>query len=359
MCNDDIKTVSAINPSVFCNTKYSLTSIPSVDAENCTLLLCGNNRIIAEEDIMQLSDILHIAHEYDERIPDCRIYSDDIRFDYSSALSPDLYTHLTYCKYDSKHYALILHYYITLSDNDCIFGDITYGEGGEISRYTAVFEHKKDVIFIDCAFDGSSLVIERADFLEGKRKKRRYPFIMVDSRAIRILTATIIMALAIIAAIVYFISYCDNITKNTLIISPETTQSETAPYEFLPSGSKETDKKDSETVFEGNGSLNDIQNTSNNQPKYNNLSLVEFTETVSAGDKANISVKGKPHAVYSIEVNYSSGKSSASGLESKMSNGDGIVSWSWTVGSRTAAGKYSVVIKSESVSYIFYFEVVE
>ena len=359
MLNDDIKTVSAINPSIFCNTKYSLTSIPSVDEQNCTLLLCGTNRIIAEEDILQLNEILRIAHEYDERIPNCRIYSDDIRFDYSSALTPDLYTHLTYCKYDSMHYALILHYYITLSDNDCIFGDITYGESGEISRYTAVFEHKKDVIFIDCSFDGSSLVIERADFLEGKRKKRRYPFIMVDSKAIRIFTATVIMAAAIIAAIVYFVSYGDKITKNALIISPEDTQSESAPYEFLPSGSKETGEKDSETVFDGNDSLNDVQNTSKNQPKYDDLSLIEFSEIISAGDKAKISVKGKPNTVYSIEVNYSSGKSNASGLESKMSDSDGVISWSWTVGSRTSAGEYSVVIKSNGESYTFYFEVME
>ena len=356
MHKDGITEVSVVNPAVFNCSKYSLTSLPRVESKNAVFLLTGKNRSCAEEDIMKLVDILRLSHEYDERIPLCRIYTDDNRFDYSSALTPDLYTHLTYGKLSGEHYYLILHYYISIDDGDCIFGDITYGNDGEISRFTAVFEHKKDVIFIDCSGDGSSLVVERADFLAGKRKKHRYPFIMVNSRAMQIFTATVIMVAAIATAVIYLITYSDNITRNAMIITPSVTQSESSAFEFLPSGTKEASPSDTFDIAE---STEAVTNDLSEQPIYDGLTLVDLSTSVSAGSRAYVTVKGESDTVYSISVYYSSGKSSASGLESKMSDSDGLVSWSWSVGSRTSAGKYRIVISAKGESYTYYFEVTQ
>ncbi|WEG14688.1 DNA/RNA non-specific endonuclease [Pullulanibacillus sp. KACC 23026] len=67
--------------------------------------------------------------------------------------------------------------------------------------------------------------------------------------------------------------------------------------------------------------------------------------TVHDGGKATVTVKTKPNVQGTIEVDYGSGPSHASGLEPKTSDAKGKISWTWTVGSRTKAGTYNVIIK--------------
>lgn len=75
-----------------------------------------------------------------------------------------------------------------------------------------------------------------------------------------------------------------------------------------------------------------------------NFSLESFTEVVVPNEKAYIEIKGIPNTTYSIDVYYKSGKSSAKGLEDKVSDENGLVSFEWTVGSQVTSGTYNVII---------------
>lgn len=72
---------------------------------------------------------------------------------------------------------------------------------------------------------------------------------------------------------------------------------------------------------------------------------------------ATVSAKGKPNTPYSIEVHYSSGKSTAAGLEPKTSDSNGNVSWSFKVGGRTKPGQYKLIISDGIKSAEFNFTV--
>lgn len=88
------------------------------------------------------------------------------------------------------------------------------------------------------------------------------------------------------------------------------------------------------------------------------LQLVSMTETVSAGKKATVTVKGLTNTEYSITVTYSK-VSEASGLEPKCTDGQGIVSWEWRVGNQTKPGKYTIEIQSRTEKITLYFNVTE
>ena len=81
------------------------------------------------------------------------------------------------------------------------------------------------------------------------------------------------------------------------------------------------------------------------------IKLVSSTEICSPGETARIRIQGKPNTEYSIKVRYSSGYSSANGLNKKTSNYNGYVSWSWKVGTRTTAGTYPITITGGGETY--------
>lgn len=87
--------------------------------------------------------------------------------------------------------------------------------------------------------------------------------------------------------------------------------------------------------------------------------LLSLTEKVGRGETASVEVIGEPNKEYSITVFYSSGPSTAAGLESKRSDANGCVSWSWRVGSRTRAGEYKIEITGENELLTLYFTVEE
>lgn len=87
------------------------------------------------------------------------------------------------------------------------------------------------------------------------------------------------------------------------------------------------------------------------------LTLVDITETVSAGKTASVTVKGLPNTEYSIVVTYATTVSQAKGLEEKYTDENGIVTWSWRVGNQTKPGKYAVEIQSRTEKITLYFNV--
>lgn len=86
------------------------------------------------------------------------------------------------------------------------------------------------------------------------------------------------------------------------------------------------------------------------------LRLISLTETVEVSQTASVTVKGLPNTEYDITVTYSS-ESEAAGLENKVSDNDGTVSWSWRVGARTKPGRYTIDIRCHSEKITLYFEV--
>lgn len=85
------------------------------------------------------------------------------------------------------------------------------------------------------------------------------------------------------------------------------------------------------------------------------LEITGVSSVVSPGEYAYVSIQGKPNTDYSITVTYKSGASTAEGLYTKTSDGNGNVSWEWKVGTRTSSGTYPIRISGggQSVSCEF------
>ena len=89
------------------------------------------------------------------------------------------------------------------------------------------------------------------------------------------------------------------------------------------------------------------------------LELVSLTTPVKAGKSATIEVIAEPNTKYSITVRYSSGPSSAKGLEPATSDESGRVSWTWKVSANVKPGEYTIEIKSGNAVYKTTFVVEE
>lgn len=74
------------------------------------------------------------------------------------------------------------------------------------------------------------------------------------------------------------------------------------------------------------------------------LSILSVTSPVSKGSTATLTAQAAPGAACTITVYYKSGPSQAQGLEPRTAGADGKISWSWTVGVRTSAGNWRIVV---------------
>lgn len=79
-------------------------------------------------------------------------------------------------------------------------------------------------------------------------------------------------------------------------------------------------------------------------PAATGVTITREPGTVSAGSTASVSAKAAPGVTCSITVMYKSGASTAQGLGPKTTSGDGSVSWSWKVGTRTTPGSWPVTV---------------
>ncbi|MBR7083240.1 MAG: pilus assembly protein, partial [Clostridia bacterium] len=87
--------------------------------------------------------------------------------------------------------------------------------------------------------------------------------------------------------------------------------------------------------------------------------LISLTSPVKAGENATITIQGKPNTKYYITVIYKSGPSDAEELNEKISDSNGVVSWTWKVGARTSAGTWKIVIKGGGQEKTFSFDVIK
>lgn len=80
------------------------------------------------------------------------------------------------------------------------------------------------------------------------------------------------------------------------------------------------------------------------EPTGDGIVFVEWPQTISQGSTATVTIKGEPNTTYSIKVYIKSGTSSAKGLEDKVSDGNGYVTWTWKISSRTSTGDYKIIV---------------
>lgn len=94
------------------------------------------------------------------------------------------------------------------------------------------------------------------------------------------------------------------------------------------------------------------------EPSQDTLVILSWPQEVHRNHTYTVTVKGKPNTEYSIVVNYKSGPASAAGLETKYSDADGYVSWTWKVGGRTSAGSFTIVVSGGGEQETVTFEVI-
>jgi hypothetical protein len=74
------------------------------------------------------------------------------------------------------------------------------------------------------------------------------------------------------------------------------------------------------------------------------LKLVKATGPVAPSDSATLTVRTIKGSTCSIDVQYDTGSSLAEGLD-EQDTGDGtLVTWTWVVGSNTAAGRWPIYV---------------
>lgn len=83
---------------------------------------------------------------------------------------------------------------------------------------------------------------------------------------------------------------------------------------------------------------------SQNAVIFGEMELIHFTNTVVRGNKAELVLIGKPNTEYTIRVTYHSGISKSKSLSPQISDHNGIINWSWTVGASTKVGTYPVEV---------------
>ena len=77
------------------------------------------------------------------------------------------------------------------------------------------------------------------------------------------------------------------------------------------------------------------------------IEVVSLTSPIERGGEASITIKTNSKVKCTITVYYKSGKSTAQGLEDKVSDSSGNCSWSWKVGTNTTPGDWKIVLTAE------------
>lgn len=362
--NENYPSVTLYDLEKYHNFKYNFKNIPCFD-KGIIFLMNEINCSEAEADIMLLTDIFVAAHKNEPLFPVTHIYTDDIRFDASDALDPHQFCHFELfdkTTEDNTDYILILHFYITPDPRNIIYGDIYYLSDGSIGKYNTVFEHENDIFFVNCKKHGSRLEVQRVIYNKGKRKKRLYPFIKIGMRAAYFISGMLVIVTVSLIMTAFYIY--DNIkpkNDSVVVIKPDslniTSISEPQTYLDIVETVENNDEilkteiitetenitSESDTIIQSITTVPEPE--SEIAVNITGLSLISITSPITQGNTAVLKIQGRPDTVYSISVYYTSGISSASGLEEKNSDSSGYAEWSWKIGNRTKTGTFKIEIK--------------
>lgn len=93
--------------------------------------------------------------------------------------------------------------------------------------------------------------------------------------------------------------------------------------------------------------------------EYEGLKVTKLTKKVNNNDYATVTIQGKPNTEYKCAVQYTTKWSTAEGLGKKVSDENGVVSWTWKVGAKTKAGDHKIKITGGDEEIIVTFETVK
>jgi len=75
--------------------------------------------------------------------------------------------------------------------------------------------------------------------------------------------------------------------------------------------------------------------------------IVSYPKTAKRNEKVSLTIQALPNTKYHIVVNYKSGPSESKDLDEKISDSNGVVTWTWKVGARSAAGTFEIIVKDD------------
>lgn len=114
------------------------------------------------------------------------------------------------------------------------------------------------------------------------------------------------------------------------------------------------DEKKDNTTQQVNGNSEDSTEPGTQSPdsslasdvpaKPGEIYVRSLTSPIKRGRTAYMEILGIPGEEYSIAVHYASSISKAADLVPKTADENGLVTWQWKVGSRTAAGTYKIIV---------------
>ena len=148
--------------------------------------------------------------------------------------------------------------------------------------------------------------------------------------------------------------YIINTTASSLSVSAEPTR-ETTSAESTETTAEATTA--SASITESSAVTASATESTVESREPTGISLDYLTTPIKINAKATVRIKGKPNTEYKISVFYSSAASTAKGLEAKISDGGGMVSWTWKVGARTKEGDFKIVISGGGETFTTYFRV--
>lgn len=152
--------------------------------------------------------------------------------------------------------------------------------------------------------------------------------------------------------------YIIGTTASSPSVSAEPTRETTSAETTEAAAEATTDELSSETVSSATVATTASASESTVESlEPTSISLDYLTTPIKINAKATVRIKGKPDTEYKISVFYSSAASTAKGLEAKISDGDGMVSWTWKVGARTKEGDFKIVISGGGETFTTYFRV--
>lgn len=146
-------------------------------------------------------------------------------------------------------------------------------------------------------------------------------------------------------------------TKQPTPTVPAMTKETTEPSSTTASVLKPTTKDSSPTTIKTQTESKPQTTVLPQTVDTDGIVVLTSPETVKRGKNATLEIKGTPNTLYSIKVKYSSGYSSAKGLEDKVSDENGVCSWTWRVGAKTKPGSYNITISDGHKDYIIEFSV--
>ena len=75
------------------------------------------------------------------------------------------------------------------------------------------------------------------------------------------------------------------------------------------------------------------------------ITIISYPKTARRNETVSVTIQALPNTTYHIVVNYKSGPSKSKDLNEKVSDSNGIVTWTWKVGAKSAAGTFDIIVK--------------